>query len=504
MTTRITGLGSSGLDIDTLVSQMMQAKRVPIDQMKQKMTYLSWQRDAYRDMNTDMSGFMNEAQKLTLQSTFMTKKATMSDTDSGKVQVTPTANSLVGNFTLEVDQIAKSASTSSSASIGAFSGQAGSLQVTGQLGTKQVDITAGDSVAAVASKINQQTSLTGVKAVYDQLSDKMTLVSSQTGSAAKIQVVETTSSTNLENLKLVGAGVKDTGLIPGQDAKVKFNSTNPLDPAVSVGSNSFTLNGFNFTLLADPAGTPYTINASNNLDVDSVVNTIKGVFDKYNTLIDKANAKISEEKYRDYQPLTDDQKKDMKDSDITIWNQKAMSGLLKSDDIISAGLDTMRSNLSAAVSGLPAPYNSLASIGITTAPTTGSSSTQAYLENGKIYIDEDKLRTALTNAPDQVVALFTATGTQSANGRPGPDAGIGTQLYSTLKSQIVSQLTEKTQIVPQKSYLNIQIDDYATRISEQEATLNDYEQQLYSNFTNMETALDNLNKQGSYLSSLLK
>lgn len=495
MTTRISGLGSTGLDIDTLVSQMMKAKRAPIDQMKQKMTYLSWQRDAYRDMNTDMTAFMNEAQKLTFESTFMAKKATLSATDAAKVQVTPAAGALNGNYTLEVDQLAKAATVTSTTAIGAFSAAAGTLTVNGT----NITINGGESAAQIASYINAKTSTTGVKAIYDQLSDKLTIVSSQTGSTAKVNISDTAG--NLTTLK-IDAGQQNTDVL-GQNAQVKFNG----GAAIASSSNSFTLNNMNFTLLADPAGVPYTISGSNNLDVDTIVSTIKGVFDKYNTLIDKANSKISETRYRSYAPLTDDQKKEMKDSDITLWEQKAKSGLLRNESIVSSGLTAMRDDLSSNVSGIAAgQYNDLSDIGITTSLSSGSSSYLAYQEQGKIYIDENKLRTALLNNPDQVVTLFTKNGTRDANGNltTGNDAGIGTRLYETLKKDIVAELTAKTQIIPSQSYLNQQISDYATRISTEEATLSDYEQRLYSKFTTMQTSLEKLNSQSSQLASYFK
>ncbi|WP_274654180.1 flagellar filament capping protein FliD [Paenibacillus humicola] len=511
MTIRVSGLGTSGLDIDSLVSQMMQAKQVPIDQMIQKKTYLEWQRDAYRSMNTDVSSFMNEALKLTLQSTFQTKEASMSETDDDKVLVSPTASSFTGNFTLKVTQLAKSAQLTSSAPLGVSSnpGQAlaaadATLQITGATGTTSVSVSSGDSVVQIVSKINAQSASTGVKAVYDQVSDKLSFVSSATGSAASIRIQETTAvPTGLLNNKLnvAPAGTPtDTGVIQGQDAIVNFNGTGD----VTVSSNSFKMNDINFTLLEDPSGTPYTISASNNIDVDSVVSTIKGVFDKYNALIDEVNTKLNEPKYRDYLPLTDTQKQDMKDSDITLWNQKAQSGLLSNDSILGAGLTKMRNNISDPVSGLPAGlYQSLADIGITTAPPGNS---QAYTENGKIYIDEDKLRTALTNNPDQVAALFTQNGARDANGNltVWSDAGVGTRLYETLNKSIVSGLTQKTQIVPSKSFLNIQIDDYATQITEAQSGLSDYEQQLYSQYASLQTALDNLNSQSTYIASLFQ
>ncbi|MCY9660512.1 flagellar filament capping protein FliD [Paenibacillus chondroitinus] len=502
MTTRISGLGTTGLDIDSIVSQMMKVKQAPIDQMIQKRTSLTWQRDAYRDVNTDMSSFMNEAQKLTLQATFMTQKTTLSTTDAGKVQVSPTAKALTGNFSLKVDQIAKVATVGSNGPIGSFTATAGTINVAGSLGNKDITINAGDSVSQIVANINGATASTGVKAVYDQLSDKVTFVSSQTGAAAKVNIKEISATSNLTNMKIDPANQNID--IPGQDAEVYFNGSTDV---IKASSNSFTLNNINFTLLADPVNTPYTINGSNNLDVDNVVSTIKGVFDKYNTLIDKMNSKISETKYRDYTPLTDDQKKEMKDADITLWEEKAKSGLLRNDSILSSGLNAMRNDLSSNVSGIAGDqYNDLSDIGITTYQSSGSSSYLAYLEKGKIYIDEDKLRTALINNPDQVANLFTKDGARDASGNLTNvnDAGIGTRLYDTLKKDIIAQITAKTQVVPTQSYLNQQINDYTTRIQTEQDKLSDYEQSLYNKYTALQTSLENLSSQGSQLASYFK
>ncbi|KOS04347.1 hypothetical protein AM598_01450, partial [Paenibacillus polymyxa] len=62
-----------------------------------------------------------------------------------------------------------------------------------------------------------------------------------------------------------------------------------------------------------------------------------------NDLLNTFGSKVKEEKYRDYQPLTDEQKKDMKENDITLWEQKAKSGLLKNDNILSSAVSSMRS-----------------------------------------------------------------------------------------------------------------------------------------------------------------
>ncbi|NGQ95641.1 flagellar filament capping protein FliD [Brevibacillus sp. SYP-B805] len=510
MPVRITGLGS-GLDIDSLVKQQMQIKRIPIDTKKQKLTWLTWQRDAYRDMNTQVSSFLTEARKLTLESTFLAKTASLSTDDAQKVTVKPNPSAVNGNFTLQVKQIAKNAMMASSAALGVASDTTQAiatadvtLTVTGELGSKAISITNGDNINQIVSKINAESANTGVKASYDQLSDKLMLVSTQTGLAAKIQL-DSNDVNFLDKLKLAAPGATTTGTVTGQDAIVNFNGMGD----TSVRSNTFTMNNITFTLLKDPdlAGdSDYTINASITSDVDSVVNTIKGVFDKYNELIASMNSKLNEPRYRDYPPLTDTQKQDMKDSDIELWEQKAKSGLLRGDTVIQSGLDKMRRNLADIVSGIGAgQFDSLADIGITTAPSDGTNS-YAYQENGKIYIDETKLRNALETSPEQVATLFTKDGARDASGRliTGQDAGIGTRLFETVNSDIIKGLTEKTQIVPTKSYLQRQIDDYTSQIAREEYDLPAYEQQLYSQYAKLEQALNQLNSQGAYLSSFFQ
>ncbi|MED1872998.1 flagellar filament capping protein FliD [Brevibacillus borstelensis] len=507
MPTRITGLGS-GLDIETLVQQQMQAKRIPIDLKRQKLTSLSWQRDAYREVNTQVSAFLNEVRNLRLESTFLAKKASMSTDDSQKVTVKPTSGSLNGNFTLEVKQLAKNATLISKDKLGiagdtkqAVTAVQEELTISGELGEKKITIMAGDNISQIVGRINAETSSTGVKAVYDQFSDKLTFVSTQTGELSTVQVKG--SSAFLDKLQLEqAAGPGDTGVIKGVDAEVNFNGNG----WAKVRSNSFTMNNINFTLLKDPGATPYTINASVNSDVDKVVDSVKSFVTKYNDLIKNLNDKITEKKYRDYKPLTENQKKDMKEKDIELWEEKAKSGLLAGDSIIRGGLDRMRRALSDNLSGLPdGVIKSLADIGITTKPSDGTN-TGAYKEQGKLYLDEDKLRQALTDYPDQVNNLFTKEGARDDKGRliNPSQAGIGTRLFDIVNMEIISGISEKTQTVPTQSPLNQLIDDYTKKIAREESELSKYEQKLYSQYARLEQALNKFNSQGSYLSSFFQ
>ena len=66
-----------------------------------------------------------------------------------------------------------------------------------------------------------------------------------------------------------------------------------------------------------------------SLDVDGIYETIEKFVNDYNTLIEEINAKLDEKLHRDFSPLTDEQKEEMKDKEIEKWEEKAQSGLLR-------------------------------------------------------------------------------------------------------------------------------------------------------------------------------
>jgi flagellar hook-associated protein 2 len=102
------------------------------------------------------------------------------------------------------------------------------------------------------------------------------------------------------------------------------------------------------------------------------------------------NGKLSEERYRKFPPLTEEQKKDMSENDIKLWEEKAKSGLLRSDPLLDRIVRDLRYAVSSSVAGLPKEMNSLSAIGITTGD---------WREKGKLHINEDKLRDAIAKDP---------------------------------------------------------------------------------------------------------
>ncbi|WNQ11604.1 flagellar hook-associated protein 2 [Paenibacillus aurantius] len=484
---RITG--SSGMDIDSMVSQMMKVKRLPLDKLTQKKQTLEWQRDDYRSMNKSLLDFRNSLFNMKMQSSYMVKKASSSDT--GVVTATGTANSGDGAYTIRVKSLAEAASLTSGDVVSTGAGDAEAkiisanktLNVTGEKGSVSIELLPDDTISAIVKKVNAQSSATGVKMSYDANLDRFFFSSTTTGTNARIKLdmADPADDTLQTVFKLPSTAVD----ISGKNATVVFNGVQG-----EYASNTFSINGISFTANRVQSDTELDVRVTISQDADAVISNIKSFVEKYNELIETVNKKTSEERFRDFAPLTDDQRKEMKEDDVKRWEEKAKSGLLKNDSILTSGLSKFRLTLMGNVTGLPASdVASLTEIGI----TTGS-----YQENGKLYIDETKLRKALTDNPEQVMNLFTAndnnTTTTSAD-------GIATRLYDEV-TNLMSRVTEKAgspASLYDKSFISKDIEGVKKDISKLTSRLADIENRYYRQFSAMETAMNKMSAQSSSL-----
>ncbi|WP_079524735.1 flagellar filament capping protein FliD [Solibacillus isronensis] len=151
---------------------------------------------------------------------------------------------------------------------------------------------------------------------------------------------------------------------------------------------------------------PVTMTSSTN--VDEIMTKVKEFVATYNGFITDLTAQTKQPKYRDYQPLTELQKKEMEAKDIENWETRAKSGLLRNDSILTSGLSSLRGlvyQTNHAVTNQK--YNALYTIGIGTS--------KDYNSGGTLEIDETKLRKALEEDPDAVVQLLTMSGEKSAS-----------------------------------------------------------------------------------------
>jgi flagellar hook-associated protein 2 len=114
---RIGGL-ASGMDIDSLVADLMKAERMPLDKLKQNKQTLEWQRDGYREMNSLLFAFRNATFDMKLSSNYRARATNSSNSD--KVTATATSSASTSSYSIsKVEQLATAATKVNAGAISA-------------------------------------------------------------------------------------------------------------------------------------------------------------------------------------------------------------------------------------------------------------------------------------------------------------------------------------------------------------------------------------------------
>ncbi|MDQ0157102.1 flagellar filament capping protein FliD [Robertmurraya andreesenii] len=352
------------------------------------------------------------------------------------------------------------------------------------------------SLNSVFNEINK--SNVGINIFYDSGTDKVVTQRKATGELVKdgksINFVGESASFFTGALKLDSSNEDNSS--HGTDASFTINGLQ-----TTRKSNTFTMNDVTFTLKKDSAGSTESSTISVKNDTDEIVKTIKEFVDKYNEMIGKINGELKEERYRTFTPLTDEQKAAMKEKEVEQWEEKARSGMLRRDTLLSSGLSKMRMDLYAEVvsnadTRTDKKYNQLSEIGIKTS--------KDYLDGGKLEIDEDKLREAIEDNPEAIYQLFMADGTASLNPNDKnttPVLGIARRLRSSIaetmgKIEEKAGNTYKTEHNYSMGKDILRIKDNITRLEDR---LKMVEQRYWNQYTAMEKAMQQLNSQSSQL-----
>lgn len=267
-------------------------------------------------------------------------------------------------------------------------------------------------------------------------------------------------------------------LVAGQNAKVTINGV-----ATERSSNSFTVNGLNIELKeTTPPGETITIDTTR--DTDKIYEGVKSFVEGYNKMVENLNKLIdAEATYKDYAPLTAAQKKDMSESEIKLWEEKAKTGLLRNDSDINSMLSRLRLALYNKPEG--SEY-ALYDIGIETS--------NDWKDKGKLVIDEGKLKQMIETNPQAIQSLFTST-----------ENGIAGAMNAALEDTVgaTGTLTQLAGIEGRASSvsntLTTRLIDINDKIKELQSRYETEKARYWKQFNTMEQALSNMNTQASWL-----
>lgn len=506
MVTRINGF--SGMDIDLLVKNMMATKRASYDKLSQTKQQVEWKRDNYREINSKLYTFRYS--KLTdtfgKDAALNGYKAVQTGyKDALQVDASSTANGI--DMKVKINQLA----TNTEMKIG--TGETDPNKQNGHktfttlaevAGVKLENLTEDErkeyldkgydltingvsfkdkegkplfngltSISTMISTINANDKA-NVQASYDELTGELIFKSKTSGEKGKVEISTTSGAPSI--IDVFGGQTTKTD---GVDAKVNINGKD-----ITESSNNFTINGINFRLLTTtPPGE--VVNVTTQGDADAALETIKSFVEEYNSLLSTLNNKVGENKYRDFLPLTDEQKSEMKEDDIKKWTEKAQSGLLKNDDILTSTISRMREIITTNLTDL-------SGFGITTGK---------YTEGGKLILDEEKFKNAVLNNPQQVRDVFQGPKNNPSAGIFGKLADEATRSINLISDRAGTDRfsASLTGTYKPESTMGRELKSYSDRLYVMLRNLNATENRYYKQFTAMEQAISKLNSQSSSL-----
>lgn len=354
------------------------------------------------------------------------------------------------------------------------------------------------SMSQIMAAVNADTDA-GVRMSYDTLNNKFIVESRKMGVTATISSSDSAGGL-LGSLSLAASNVT------GRDASITYNDGVNGDQTIVRSSNSFSVNGITFNLKKDNAG---SVELSASSDPTKAVELIKSFVNKYNEVLDKINSKLTEKREYSYSPLTDDQKDAMTEDEVKKWEEKAKAGLLGNDNLLRSIATGLRNSVMESVTGTGL---TLASIGI---------KSNSWVDRGKLYIDEEKLKNALSENPDEVFSLFTkqsdvlystAAANASSRNERFQESGLIYRISDVIQDNIRTStidgrrgaLLEKAGMTGDRSLYNNmlydQISDYDDRIAKMNDELIMKENSYYYQFSQLETLINNMNTQSTWLS----
>ena len=403
------GIGS-GLDVETIVSKLVALEKQPLNKLQTVASSIQSKISIFSQVKSLMSTLSDVASKLSQNSSWSAMVATSSNV--GAVQVSVSGAASATSFSVGVAQLARAQSVASAA-LGATNAPVGGGSLSIQLGTwsgtgtaspqfaegtagaVSVQIDAADTLAVVASKINDAKAGVTATVLRDANGERLLLRSDSTGEASgfRIQVAEDGASPGLSRLSFdpqlsAGLGMASTTPQYGQNAKASINGI-----AVESATNTFTdtIPGLTFTA---SQVTTAPVDVSVSADTAAMKKGVQDFVTAYNALNDLLSASTK------YDEAT----------------KKA--GALQGDSTTVGLQNALRSMMGATATGAGA-FQRLADIGID------------MKRGGKLEVSESKLDAALKN-PQALKAMF------ATNAGAGADSnGLAVKVKS-FASQMLS------------------------------------------------------------------
>ncbi|MAZ70642.1 flagellar filament capping protein FliD [Porticoccus sp.] len=439
-----TGIGS-GLDIESLVTQLISAQRSPVEtRLVARESALTAELSGFGSLKSALSTFQDSISSLNKLSSFGQRTTTSSNTDAVVASANSTAAS--GSYSLSVSQLASShslastgyASTSDLVGTGTLTIRFGSTDYTSpdpgpesydgftvnpEKGTATITIDSeNNTLTGVRDAING--AKIGVTAVIvnDESGYRLLIGSDDGGekNSLEISVTDTGDNNDLDSagLSALSFNGSATNLAQTVAAHDALFTVNGLSIRSSENRASGVIEGLDITLKDVTGTSPVTVTVAQ--DREAVKSAIQSFVSGYNNYISTVNSLTA------YDPET------------------GVAGPLQGDFSARSIASQVRRAITDSAEGFGGSFSSLSELGIT---TDG---------DGKLAINSSRFDAALENAFDDIVGVFAAVGR--------PSDGTIKYITSTAATAVAShdiditQMATRGQLTASPSFFPLNID----------------------------------------------
>lgn len=385
------GIGS-GLDVNTIVTKLMEIEQLPLTALQNKEKALQTRISAFGSIKSALASFQNTLSSMTTRAGFNTLKASVGDADA--ITATLGSGATAGNYTINVAALAQSQKLVS-AGFATTDSSVGSGTLTFTFGTTVgATFTANDAQPAQSVTIAAgQSSLSGIRDAINAAQVGVTATIVNDGSATGQRLILTSTKTGAASSMRVSVADDD-----GNATDVAGLSQLAYDPAASAGA------GLNLSQTQAAQDAALTIDglaitrAGNSIDdaIPGVTLVLKSLTDTPTSLgVSADNAGVSTaiaSFVAGYNGAM---------STLTALTKydatTKTASILTGDSTVRLIQNQLRTLVGGSL-GNGGRFDTLSQIGV------------SFQADGTLALDAAKLQTALTTDSDAVAQLFAAAG----------------------------------------------------------------------------------------------
>ena len=499
MTLRVTGL-ASGLDTESIISELVSVNSYKVASLQKEQTKLSWKTDAWKSMNSKVYGFYTSTlSDLRFSSSYSTRKTTVSDANVATVKTSSKASNTTQ--TMRVEKMAKAGYLTGGELDGSVKADTKLSEIdptlanaTGKIGLKigggetiELEITAETTVKDIVDKLKEH----GLNANFDEKNQRMFISAEDTGKQYDFDLVgmDEAGTKALKALKInMNDADTEAKKIDGQNAVIYLN-----EARFENDTNNFEINGLSISVMQETGDKEVTL--TTGVDTEGMYETIKSFLGKYNELMQGMLEGYNADSSKGYEPLTSDEKAAMTETEIDDWEKKIKDSLLRRDETLGSTISAMHEIMNSGIEMKDGSTMYLFDFGIN---NPGYFNAEENFRNS-FHIDGDKDDKVSSKKEDKLMAAINADPDKVANFFQE----LTEKLYSKLTDLMGSSDYSSAYTLYNDKQMKTDYTDYTSRIAKAEADLNAKMDKYYQKFAAMESAMAQLQNQQNSFTSML-